>query len=125
MADHIDTEKKSMFSNEVYDLLSRIVKLGLPGLGAFYFTVSQLFGLPYGTQVVALFAALAVLGGIFLEISNRSYNNTSVGKDGIIVVDPDAGIVNGLVQRVPFDVITGKDVITLKVDRSGSPVDSQ
>ena len=39
-------------SNKVYDILKWIALIALPALATLYFAISQIWGLPYGEQVV-------------------------------------------------------------------------
>lgn len=59
-------------SNKVYDIL-RIVQIIVPAIGAFYFAVANIWGLPYGEQVTATCAALVTLLGVCLKISSVRY----------------------------------------------------
>lgn len=59
-------------SNRAYDIL-RIVQIIVPAVGAFYFALAQIWGLPYGEQITATCAALATLLGVLLKISSVRY----------------------------------------------------
>lgn len=59
-------------SNKTYDIL-RIVQIIVPAIGAFYFAVANIWGLPYGEQVTATCAALVTLLGVCLKISSVRY----------------------------------------------------
>lgn len=61
-------------SNKLYDVLKYIAQIALPALGAFYFALSQIWGLPYGEQIVGTIAALDTLLGVLLGISTYQYN---------------------------------------------------
>jgi hypothetical protein len=60
-------------SSKVYDILKYIAQIALPALGAFYFAISQIWGLPYGEQIVGTIAALDTLLGVLLGISTYNY----------------------------------------------------
>lgn len=64
-----------VINGDLYDFLNDVSKVGLPGLGAFYFTVATIWGLPYGDKIVGTIAAIAVLLGIWLKIAKVSYKN--------------------------------------------------
>lgn len=61
-------------SNKVYDILVYITRYVLPGLGTLYFALSQIWGLPYGEQVVGSLAAISSFLAVILGISSYSYN---------------------------------------------------
>jgi len=60
-------------SNELYDVLVRIVKYVLPALGTLYFGLSQLWGFPYGEQVVGTISLVATFLAVCLGISSYNY----------------------------------------------------
>lgn len=62
------------FSNKVYDVLKWIAQLLLPAAGALYFALSNIWGLPFGEQIVGSITAVDAFLGIILGISSASYN---------------------------------------------------
>ena len=60
-------------SNRVYDILKYVALIALPAIGTFYFTLSQIWGLPYGEEIVGTITALDTLLGGLLMISNTQY----------------------------------------------------
>ena len=61
-------------SDEVYDVLVEIVKYILPALGTLYFGLSQLWGFPYGEEVVGSISLVATFLSVCLGISTYNYN---------------------------------------------------
>ena len=61
-------------SNKLYDILKWIAMYLLPALGTLYFTLSGIWGFPYGEQVVGTITALDTFLGVILGISKTSYN---------------------------------------------------
>lgn len=62
------------FSNKTYDILKWIALILLPGLGALYFALAGIWGLPYGEQIVGTITAVDTFLGVLLGISTASYN---------------------------------------------------
>lgn len=60
-------------SEKVYKVLKYIAQIALPALGAFYFALSQIWGLPYGEQIVGTISAVDTLLGVLLGISTYNY----------------------------------------------------
>lgn len=60
-------------SNKMYDVLKWIALVALDALGLFYKTVSGIWGLPLGDEVLATCTALSVLLGTLLGISSAAY----------------------------------------------------
>ena len=63
-----------MLSNKVYDVLKWIAQIVLPALGALYFGLSQIWGLPYGEDIVGTITVIDVFLGALLGISTVQYN---------------------------------------------------
>ena len=63
-------------SNKAYDVLKWIAMYLLPALGTLYFAVSQIWGFPYGEEVVGTITAIDTFLGVILKISTNQYNKT-------------------------------------------------
>lgn len=60
-------------SNNTYDILKYIAQIVLPALGTLYFALSQIWGLPYGEQIVGTITAFDAFLGALLGISSANY----------------------------------------------------
>ena len=60
--------------NKVYDALKWIALLLLPALGTLYGTLSGIWGLPYGKEIVSTLSAIALFIGAIIGVSTVSYN---------------------------------------------------
>lgn len=60
-------------NNKVYDALKWIAQYLLPAVGALYFALSQIWGFPYGEQIVGTITAVDAFLGAILGISTMSY----------------------------------------------------
>ena len=110
---HIDetAEKLPLLSDTLYTRLKWTVTIVLPAVATFYFTIANIFGLPYGTEVVAALAALATLGGTLLGLSAKSYNNSDAQYDGYVTVTRNED--GAEVQRLNIDA-TADDLVNKK-----------
>ena len=63
-------------SNKTYDKLKWIAQILLPALGALYFALAQIWGLPNGEQIVGTITTVDVFLGALLGISSSKYNKT-------------------------------------------------
>lgn len=61
-------------NSKVYDILKWIALVFLPALGALYFGLSQIWGLPYGEQIVGTITLIDTFLGALIGISNINYN---------------------------------------------------
>ena len=60
-------------SNKVYDVLKWIALIALPAVATLYFAVAQIWGLPFGEQIVGTITAIDTFLGALLGISNLNY----------------------------------------------------
>lgn len=60
-------------NNHTYDVLKYIAQIVLPALGTLYFALSQIWGLPYGEQIVGTITAIDAFMGALLGISSAQY----------------------------------------------------
>ena len=61
-------------NNKVYDILKLIAQVILPALGTLYFAIAQIWGLPYGEEIVGTITAIDAFLGAVLGISSINYN---------------------------------------------------
>lgn len=62
-----------IFSNKVYDILKYVSLVVLPAIATLYLTLSNIWGLPYGTEIAATITAIDTLLGALLGISSQKY----------------------------------------------------
>ena len=60
-------------SNRTYDILKWTAQYLLPALGTLYFSVSQIWGLPYGEEIVGTITAVDTFLGVLLGLSSAEY----------------------------------------------------
>lgn len=60
-------------NNKVYDILKWVAQIVLPALGALYFALAQIWGLPFGEEIVGTITAIDCFLGAILGISNVQY----------------------------------------------------
>lgn len=101
-----------MFSNDVYDKLKWAAQIMLPALGTLWFTISSIWGIPFGNEVLGTITAIDLFLGGLLGLSKRSYEG-----DGTMIVDtsnPERDIYR-MELSDPLDHLTSKDYVTFKV----------
>ena len=60
-------------SNKVYDVLKYIAMIVLPAIGTLYFALANIWGLPYGEEIVGTITAVDAFLGALLGISSAMY----------------------------------------------------
>lgn len=71
-----DTYKSMVLKNSVYDVLKYIAQIVLPALGTLYFAIANIWGLPYGEQIVGTLTAVDAFLGVCLDISSDNYHKS-------------------------------------------------
>lgn len=61
-------------SNKVYDVLKFIAQIFLPAAGTLYFALAEIWGFPYGAEIVGTITAVDAFLGALLGISTMQYN---------------------------------------------------
>ena len=64
-------------SNKIYDILKWAVVIVLPAIGTAYFTLSTIWGFPFGEQVVGTISVVEVFMGTVLQVSNANYKKAA------------------------------------------------
>jgi hypothetical protein len=99
--------KDALLTNAQYDLLKKIVTLGLPAAGALYAGLAQIWGWPNAENVVGSIALLTVFLGVVLGFSGRSFANSEYKFDGEVVVDESNPL------KPTYDFQTSQDLAEL------------
>ena len=60
--------------NKTYDILKFVAQICLPAIGTLYFSLAQIWGLPYGEEIVGTITAVDACLGALLGISTIQYN---------------------------------------------------
>lgn len=64
-------------SNKTYDTLKWIAQYLLPASGTLYFALANIWGLPYGEEIVGTITAVDAFLGVLLGISTLQYNKSN------------------------------------------------
>lgn len=100
-------------SSKNYDILKYIAQYVLPAAGTLYFALAQIWGLPYGEQIVGTITAVDAFLGVLLGISATQYNG-----DGILHIDESDAEkdIYRFEVHTPLDEMKSKASVTLKVN---------
>ena len=60
-------------SNKAYDVLKFIAQIVLPAVATLYFTLAQIWGLPWAEQIVGTITAIDTFLGVILGVSTSTY----------------------------------------------------
>ena len=61
-------------NNRIYDVLKWIALIVIPAVGALYFGLAQIWGFPYGEEIVGTLSLIDTFIGALIGISTSSYN---------------------------------------------------
>lgn len=62
-----------ILENRTYDILKWVAQIALPAVGTLYFTLAQIWGFPYGEEIVGTITAVDLFLGTLLGISSKNY----------------------------------------------------
>ena len=72
-------------NNRTYDILKQIAQVWLPALGVLWFSISRIWGIGYGEEILATITAIDCFLGAVLGVSTMAYNKRIGGaEDGNI-----------------------------------------
>jgi len=93
-----------MLNNKVYNILKVLATTVLPGLGALYFALAEIWDLPKASEVVGTIAAINVFLGVLVNVSSVQYGRSDKKYGGVINT---------------FNKADGTKVFSLEVDDGG------
>lgn len=104
-------------SDALYNRLKWATQYLLPAVAVFYVSISEIWDLGHGAQVLGTIAAVEALMGVVLGLSSRAYNHDEQRFDGAVIETGDPNSPHSLEFAAPLSELTKKDEITLKVQR--------
>jgi Putative phage holin Dp-1 len=112
-------KKDYLISSRTYYLLNNLITVILPGLGTLYFALAGIWNLPSPEQVVGTIVAVSTFLGLFLKISQRSYDNSESRYEGSIdVQDTGDKLVYSLNLNSDPAELKHMDTVSFKVNSS-------
>ena len=78
-----------IFNDKTYDILKWIAQIVLPAFGTLYFALAQIWGWPFGNEVVGTVTAVDTFLGVILGLSKRVYDNTEDDVNNFFFVKKD------------------------------------
>lgn len=111
-------DASTLLSNANYDRLRFLAVIVLPALGALYFGLAQIWGLPKAEQVVGTIVVIDTFAGVLLRAARKSYENSDARFDGDIYVEPNEaeGLTN-LNVKLDSSAVAGKDAVLVRVHK--------
>lgn len=104
-------------TSKAYNHLKYAVQIVLPAAGTLYFTLAQIWALPYGEQVVGTITAIALFGGILIGVDKNRYEKSDQKFDGAINVDNELDDPYSLEFKKELPELAGQNEVTLKVNK--------
>lgn len=113
--------KKPLLGDSAYNRLKQSTTVLIPAVGALYFALAQIWGLPRAEEVVGSLAALNTFLGVVLGISTRSYNRSDTKYAGIIEVEETEDVKNlNIILNEAARPLENEPEVTFRVDNNGS-----
>ena len=117
----IQPVKTPFLSNKAYDFWKYVAQIVLPAIGALYFALSQIWGLPYGEEVIGTITAVDIFLGAILLLSSNTYNKAIDSEaGGTLMVDrSEAEPLLYLELDTPLDTLPRQKQVVFRVKESG------
>ena len=117
----IQPVKTPFLSNKMYDFWKYVAQIFLPAMGALYFALSQIWGLPYGEEVIGTITAVDIFLGALLLLSSNTYNKVIDSEaGGTLMVDrSETSPLLYLELDTPIDTLSHQKQIMFRVKASG------
>lgn len=110
-----------LIKGKLYDVLKFLAQVVLPALGAAYFALAGIWGLPAAEQVVGTIVVVDTFLGAILHLSSTAYNKNEVAQ-GTINVFPNADKTGKVFQLEvdgdPEEELEGKEKAVFKVKQT-------
>lgn len=111
-------QARIFLSNKAYDNLRFFALVLLPALGALYFGLSQIWGLPKAEEIVGSLVVIDTFLGVLLRQARVSYEKSDARFDGDIIVSPgDDEHTSDLNMQLDSAALVEKDEVVVKVRR--------
>lgn len=107
-----------LFNNKAYDLIKFMALVLLPGIGALYFGVAAIWGLPYAEEVVGTIVVVDTFLGGLTGLTAAQYKNSDARFDGNIDLSEgdEPGTTDMRVRLTP-EAVLGKDEVVVKINK--------
>lgn len=106
-----------VLSNSTYEALRVLVEVILPGVSAFYMSLTPIWDLPGSEKVTGTIAAFTVFVGLFVRLARRSYNKSDAQYDGTATLLNQGGqTALALDLDAHPDDLAGQKKVVLKVN---------
>lgn len=77
----------TMLADGSYHLGKKFVQLFIPAASSLYFILGSIWDLPAVEQVIGIFAIIATIIGICLNVSSRQYDVSEAAFDGKVIIE--------------------------------------
>lgn len=104
-------------NDRLYDVLKYIAQIVLPAVATLYFALSEIWGFPYGAEVVGTITAFDTFLGVLLGLSTKAYLKSGSQYDGTmdVVDDGESKLFTLNLDSDPYD-IDKKDSVVFKIN---------
>lgn len=103
----------------MYDKLIAVVLYAIPALGTLYFGLAQIWGFPYGEEVVGTLVAIETFLGVVLGVSRKNYIPETEGSLNFQETDPTEEFLTVQLDKHVFDLQDG-ELVTFRINKASS-----
>jgi hypothetical protein len=114
---HAKEETPGFMSDDLYRMLRFIALIALPGVGAAYFSLSGIWGLPEPDKVVGSITVISTFLGLLVRQARVSYENDDKRFDGSVNVTNNGDDTSDVNIQLDPKAIIDKDEVVVKVNK--------
>lgn len=109
-----------LFNEKTYKFLKFVAQIFLPALGAMYFGLAQIWGLPKAEEIVGTITVIDAFLGVILGLSSNVYNKSDLKYGGAIEVEQHADGMKTFTLEVSGDPqeLDQQDEVLFKIKKS-------
>jgi hypothetical protein len=108
-------------SNKNYNRLKVSAQLLLPAVGALYFAIAQIWGLPAAEEVTGTVAAVNVFAGVAVQWLKSLHNASGAQYDGVLMLEDGEDGSQLRLGQLDMNALFDKDDILFKIVRPPTP----
>lgn len=117
MTTPVSPKPTAILNDRNYHYVRQSATIILPAIGALYFTLGQLWGLPRVEEIVGTIAALNIFAGVWASVAKKIYDDTGGKYDGTLILEETDEGTTMHMREVDMVALLDKNEITFKIDK--------
>lgn len=118
MSDNVPAPKPGFLPNNFYDFVKWCALIAFPAIGALYYGLASIWGLPAADNVVGSIVVIDTFLGVLVGISKATYDKSDARFGGVVTLTPDTeNDATNMHTSIDTKALATQQEIVLKVNR--------